>query len=153
MPLSRLRLPFLAVALATLTVGGCDLALDPRDDISGYYDYAGDVYDSPGFSVNGQLDISRPYSYGSEIDLDWNFYEGSRRVLHVETTRAVPAEVDIDGALRFTVEGSLQLSDGSWTDFRLTHTGRREDHRSLRGTWRLTTDLPSDDSGTFSARR
>jgi hypothetical protein len=147
----RSRLPFIAAAAVLL--GGCDLALDPADDIAGYYDYAGVVYDSPGHSVNGQLNISRGFSSDADVDLEWNFYEGSRRVVHVETTRSVPAQVYSDGRVRFTVEGRLELDDGSYTDFRLIHDGRRDGRRGLRGTWRLETDLPSDDSGSFSAMR
>ncbi len=153
--MTLLRSRILTVALAAVTLGGCDLALDPRDDISGYYDYAGSVYDAPGHSVNGQLDISRGYGASSDADLhlQWNFYEGSRRVLFVETTRTVPVDVRSDGTIRFEVEGQLRLSDGGYTDFRLIHEGRREGSRGLRGTWRLITDLPSDDSGPFTATR
>jgi hypothetical protein len=153
MHLLRSRIPI--VALTAILFAGCDLALDPRDDFTGYYDYAGTVFDAPGYSVNGQLDISRGYGYGSdaEVELEWNFYEGGRRVLYVETTRSVPARTYSDGSIEFTVEGSLQLSNGSWTDFRLTHDGQRDGSRGLRGRWRLVTDLPSDDSGTFTARR
>ena len=50
------------------------------------------------------------------------------------------------------VEGQLEVGAGQYRDFRLTHEGRRSG-RSLRGTWRLVTDLPSDDAGTFTARR
>lgn len=146
--ISRLAL----LAILPLTLAGCDV-LGPQDDLSGYYDYAGTVYDSPGHSVNGQLDIRQGYTSNADVDVDWNFYEGSQRVVHVVTSRTVPAVVQGDGTIRFTVEGRLQLSDGSYTDFTLTHDGRRSGTRGLKGTWRLLTDLPSDDSGSFTATR
>jgi hypothetical protein len=152
MQLLRSKLPFALVTAVLL--GGCDLALDPRDDLEGFYDYAGTVYGSPGFSVNGQLDIDQGYRTGSDADaeLDWNFYEGSRRVVRIETVRTVPVYVGHDGRFDFTVEGRLEVGSGQYRDFRLTHDGYR-DGRTLRGTWRLVTDLPSDDRGNFSARR
>ncbi len=150
MKLLRSFLPI--VAFLAFTGAGCDI-VDPSDDIAGYYDYAGSVRDEPGKSVNGQLDISRGFGHSeADVDLEWNYYEGGRRVLYIETVRTVPAYVT-GSSVEFTVEGRLELSDGSSTDFRLEHDGRREGSRGLRGTWRLVTDLPSDDSGTFTARR
>ena len=151
MTLRRLQITF--TALAAMAAGGCDLSLDPlRDDITGYYDYAGTVYDSPGHSVNGQIDIVRQYGHSADVQVEWNFYEGSRRIVHIESLNSVPAEIRSDGTIRFTVEGELELDGGGWSDFELTHDGRL-DGRTLRGSWRLRTDLPSDDRGSFNARR
>ena len=147
---NRLTLPF--VFLTAFAASACDI-VGVDDDLLGYYDYAGTVYDEPGRSVNGQLDITGTYGRAADVDVQWNFYEGSQRVVHVESARRVPATISSDGRIRFTVEGQLQLSNGSYTNFTLTHDGRRSGSRGLRGTWRLVTDLPSDDSGTFTATR
>lgn len=153
MHLLRSRTPLLAVlAVVAVTAGGCDI-LGPNADLAGYYNYAGTVYNSPGHSVNGQLDISGQYSNSADIGVDWNFYEGGQRIVHVQTTRSVPADIRSDGSILFTVDGRLQLADGTLTNFTLTHEGRRSGTRGLTGTWRLVTDLPSDDSGNFTATR
>jgi hypothetical protein len=148
----RRYLSFVPLAAVLAVSTGCD-ALGPNEDLAGFYNYAGTVYNSPGRSVNGQLNITRPFGNEADVDVDWNFYEGSQRVVHVESSRDVPAQILNDGTIRFTVEGSLQLSDGTFTNFTLTHDGRRSGSRGLKGTWRLLTDLPSDDSGTFTASR
>jgi hypothetical protein len=145
-------IPLALLFTSTAFSAGCD-ALGPAEDLAGFYDYAGTVYDSPGRSVNGQLNITRPFGNEADVDVDWNFYEGGQRVVHVETSRTVPAQFESDGDIRWTVEGSLQLNDGSFTNFTLTHEGHRSGSRGLKGTWRLQTDLPSDDSGTFTATR
>ena len=149
--MNLLRSKALMMAGAVM-LGGCDLALDPGEQLSGFYDYAGTVYGEPGFSVNGQMDIRETYRDDADAEIEWNYYEGSRRVVAIETIRAVPVDIDYDGRFRFVVEGQLDLGNGQYRDFRLVHDGQRSG-RSLRGTWRLTTDLPSDDSGTFTARR
>ena len=149
MKLLRSKALMMAGAVA---LGGCDLALDPGEQLSGFYDYAGTVYGEPGFSVNGQMDIRQSYRDAADAEIEWNFYEGSRRVVAIETVRAVPVDFDYNDRFHFEVEGQLEVGSGQYRDFRLIHDGERSG-RSLRGTWRLITDLPSDDAGTFTARR
>jgi hypothetical protein len=138
--------PLLALALA-----GCDSPFGYDDDIEGYYAYAGTVDDSPGYSVNGELRITRQHGDRAEGRMDWYMYEGSRRVLEI-TSNNVDVHIERDGDVRFDVYGDLQLSSGRWTTFELRHEGRLRG-RTLRGSWDLRTDMPSTDEGRFTASR
>jgi hypothetical protein len=61
-------------------------------------------------------------------------------------------DIDSDGRIQFRVTGDLQLSSGRWTYFELRHEGRVSG-RTIRGSWWLDTDIPSDDRGSFTASR
>jgi hypothetical protein len=141
---------WLAAPLLALVLGGCDLT-GYDDDVDGFYSYAGTVYDAPGYSVNGTLNIDQRNRRDAWADVEWFMLEGSRTILEVEDWD-VPVTVDSNGRVRFVVIGEMQLSDGGWVDFRLEHDGRVSG-RTMRGNWELITDLPSTDRGTFSASR
>ena len=134
-----------------LLLAGCESAFGINDDIEGYYSYGGTVTNSPGYSVNGDLYITGQYRDEAEADIDWYMYEGGTRILHIAADR-VPVDVDSDGRIQFRVTGDLQLSSGRWTYFELRHEGRVSG-RTIRGSWWLDTDIPSDDRGSFTASR
>ena len=139
--------PLLAVALAA-----CENPYGYDDYIEGFYDYAGTVYDAPGYSVNGQMYVNQSTSRReADAELEWYMYEGSRAIVQIESGY-VPMTMYSDGRVRWVVTGEMQLSDGDWVDFRLEHDGRVRGG-TIRGTWELTTDLPSTDRSTFTASR
>lgn len=141
---------WLAAPLCALALGACDLT-GYDEDISGFYSYAGNVYNSPGYSVIGDIYIDHRSRRTAYADIEWFMLEGTRTILEVEDNN-VPVTIDSDGRIRFDVVGDMQLSDGGWTDFRLEHEGR-VGSRTMRGSWELITDLPSTDRGSFTASR
>ena len=135
--------------LLLLGLAACDSPFDYDEQIEGYYSYAGTVDGYPGYSVNGELRITRASGSRAEATLDWYMYEGSRRVLEI-TAYDVPVYIS-GSTIRFETWGDLQLSSG-WTEFELRHEGRFSSNRTIRGDWDLITDY-SDDSGNFTASR
>lgn len=151
MPALLPRFRVLAVPFFALALGGCELPLDWDDDVGGWYSYAGTVHDEPGFSVNGELYISRGYGSSAYADVEWHMLEGSQEIMDIRADD-VPVDTDWGDHIRFTIEGDLQMADGRWRQFRLEHEGELNG-RTMKGTWELHTDVPSTDSGRFSASR
>ena len=146
LPLRR----WLAVPLFALALTGCDVT-GYDDDVEGWYSYGGTLDGEPGYTVNGELRIHSQYRDEAYADFEWYMLEGSREIFEV-FAEDVWVDIDSGGRIRFTVRGDLQLDDGRWRDFQLEHEGRLSGS-TLRGSWRLETDLPSTDEGRFSARR
>lgn len=136
-----------APLLLVFALAACDSPFG-LDDAEGRYSYAGTVDGYPGYSVNGELYITRYSNSRAEAELRWYMYEGGQRVLEIV---AYDIPVQVNGSeIRFDTWGDLELSSG-WTEFELRHRGRISG-RTIRGDWDLYTDYSSD-SGNFSASR
>jgi hypothetical protein len=144
------RRHWLAVPLLALGLAGCDV-VGYDEDVDGFYNYSGYLYDSPGYSVNGDIRIDQRSSRQAYADIEWYMLEGSRVILEI-ADYDVPVDVDSNGRVRFVSRGEMRLSDGGWVDYELEHYGRVSG-RTMQGDWELWTDLPSTDRGYFSARR
>jgi hypothetical protein len=140
--------------VALLLSAGCsdyDVFGPGGRDFEGFYDYTGDVDEHFADEVNGEIIVSRQYGDRAEVVIDWTYYESGAPLFRIRTDRAAIADLDRYGNISFDFEGELFLY-GRTTWFRLSHDGRL-DGRTIYGDWRLRTDLPSTDIGSFSARR
>jgi hypothetical protein len=134
-------------------LGACEadfLGVGMRD-FEGVYSYAGTVDEALGDVVVGDLVITRQRHDHAEVTIDWSYFDGGVEVVNIATAEPATAELWADGRIRFDFEGDL-LTNGRVVPFRLEHDGELHGGR-LTGYWRLTTDLPTDDSGTFTAQR
>lgn len=136
---------------AVLLLAGCDDVFGPDRDFEGFYSYAGTVDDAAGDFVAGDIRIFDERRRSARVDIDWEYFDAGDPILRIRSDRPALADIDSDGRIFFEFEGDLFI-DGEVTWFRLTHRGRIRG-RTLTGTWRLETDLPTDDRGTFTARR
>ena len=138
---------FFVVALA-----GCEdvYGIGGRD-FEGFYSYAGTVDDAIGDAVVGEVTITRQRGRYADVSIDWSYIDNGEEVIRIQTE--IPAEADLfsDGDIYFVFEGEL-FTDGEVVDFRLEHDGRLRG-RTITGWWRLTTGLPTDDEGSFTASR
>ena len=150
----RASLP-IAALLPLLLLAGCrDYSIydpDGRRYVEGYYSYAGTVAGRPGHTVSGEIVITRQYRGEAEVDIDWTYYDRGEPLFRITSRIPAVAEIDRRGGIWFEFEGDLFLY-GRRTWFRLTHDGWVEG-RTIYGDWRLDTDLPSTDRGSFTARR
>ncbi|MGH7506822.1 MAG: hypothetical protein ACRELX_14290 [Longimicrobiales bacterium] len=138
---------------ATLLLTSCDDwdVFGPGDRFEGFYNYAGTVNDEFGDVVVGSIRITRARGDRAYVDIDWEYLDRGSSVIRIESDRSAIADIDGDGRIEFDFEGDLFI-DGGITYFRLSHDGWLNG-RTLTGDWRLETDLPTDDRGTFTARR
>jgi hypothetical protein len=124
----------------------------PDDDrFEGYYQYAGTVDDAVGDYVNGSVWIDRQRRGTAEVSIDWEYFDRGVSVVRIRSDQPAIADIDEDGRIEFEFQGDLFL-DGEVTYFRLVHRGRLRG-RTVTGEWWLETDLPTDDAGSFTARR
>lgn len=139
-----LPLPFLA---------GCDDDIYGigRHDFEGVYSYAGTVDNELGDVVVGEIVITRQRGSRALVTLEWSYLDQGVEIVTISTDRPADAELWSDGRIRFDFEGDLFMDDDV-VSFRLEHDGRLE-NGTLTGFWRLTTGLPTDDTGTFTASR
>lgn len=141
------------LALALLPLAGCDwdfYGVDRRD-FEGVYNLAGTVDGELGDAVVGSLTITRQRGGRADVTIDWSYLDRGDEIIRIETDTPAEADLDGDGDIDFEFVGELFI-DGEWWPFRLTHDGRLRGN-TMNGFWRLTTDLPTDDSGSFTARR
>ncbi len=120
-------------------------------DFEGYYTYVGVVENQFGHTVAGEVVVSRQYGDRADVAIDWTYYDRGEPLFRIRTDRPAVADIDRDGDIRFDFEGNLSLY-GQRVWFRLTHDGYLSG-RTIRGDWRLRTDLPTTDYGSFEARR
>lgn len=144
-----------AVLLAAIALlAGCsdyDVYGPDRHDFEGYYTYAGTVEGRFGHTVTGEIVITRQYRGEADVSIDWTYWEHGEPIFRIVTDYPAVADLDRDGYITFDFEGELYLH-GRPAWFRLTHDGRLSG-RTIYGEWRLRTDLPSTDYGSFTATR
>jgi len=134
-------------------LGGCEadfLGIGMRD-FEGVYSYAGTVDDALGDVVIGGFVITRQRHDHAEVTIDWSYLDQGVEVVSIATELPATAELWADGRIRFDFEGDL-VTNGRVVRFRLEHDGELR-AGTMTGYWRLSTGLPTDDSGTFTARR
>jgi hypothetical protein len=137
---------------AALLLTGCDDDIfGPDRDFEGFYSYAGTVDDASGDFVAGDIWIDDERSRTARVSIDWEYFDRGEAILRIRSDRSAIADIDEDGWISFEFEGDLFI-DGEVTYFRLWHRGRIHG-RTITGDWHLETDLPTDDGGTFTARR
>jgi hypothetical protein len=136
-------LPFLA---------GCDGdVFGIGRDFEGVYAYAGTVDQELGDAVIGEFVITRQRHDRALVSLDWSYLDQGVEIVRITTQNPADAELWSDGRIRFDFEGEL-ITNGEVVNFRLEHDGQL--HRgTMTGFWRLTTGLPTNDTGTFTASR
>lgn len=141
------------VLIAALVLPACDRwdVVGPGRGFEGDYTYAGTVDHEFGDAVIGSLFITRQRGGRAYVDIDWEYLDRGVSVIRIVSDEAAIADIDRDGFIAFDFEGDLFI-DGARTFFRLTHDGRLRG-RTLTGEWRLDTDLPTNDRGTFTAHR
>ena len=141
----------LLLPLSLLLLTGCHDVFGPDDRFEGFYTYAGTVDDAVGDAVVGSIWIDDERRNTAEVTIDWEYLDLGESVLRIRSDRAAIAEVDRDGFIEFEFQGDLFI-DGEVAFFRLIHVGRLRG-RTLTGDWHLETDLPTNDRGSFTARR
>jgi hypothetical protein len=117
----------------------------------GYYTYAGAVEGRFGHTVAGELIIGDTYGGRADVSIDWTYYEHGDPIFRIRTDYPAVADLDSDGYIEFDFDGELFLY-GQPVWFRLSHEGRLSG-RTIYGDWRLRTDLPTTDYGSFTATR
>jgi hypothetical protein len=143
-----------AALLLVLPLAACNSwdVFGPGDrDFEGYYSYAGTVDGVVGDAVLGSFTVTRQRGRSAEVAIDWEYLEQNETIIHITTDRAADARISSDGRITFDFEGDLFIG-GDVVRFRLEHDGRLRGN-TMTGYWRLTTDLPTDDAGSFTARR
>jgi hypothetical protein len=143
----------LVLALAILPLAACDwdvYGVDDRD-FEGVYNLAGTVDGELGDAIVGSFTITRQRGGRADVTIDWSYLDRGEEIIRIETDSPAEADLDRDGYIDFEFVGDLFI-DGEWWAFRLTHDGRLRGN-TLNGFWRLTTELPTDDAGSFTARR
>jgi hypothetical protein len=144
----------LILSLSLPLLAGCsdyDVIGPGGRNLEGSYSYAGAVDDHFGHTIAGDLVITRQFGDRADVSIDWIYYERGQPIFEIRTDRPAVADLDRYGRIYFEFEGEMFLhGDIVW--FRLIHDGRL-DHQSLHGEWRLQTDLPTTDRGSFTARR
>jgi hypothetical protein len=143
----------LLLSASLLLLTGCDDDhFGPEDDwFEGYYQYAGTVEDAAGDVVAGSVWIDRQRRGTAEVSIDWEYFDRGLSVVRIRSDQPAIADIDGDDRIEFEFQGDLFL-DGEVAFFRLIHVGRLHG-RTLTGDWWLETDLPTDDRGSFTARR
>lgn len=142
------------LSLSLLLLAGCrdyDVFGPGGRNFEGFYSYAGTVDDRFGHTIAGEIIITRQYGGRADVEIDWIYYERGQPIFEIRSDRPAVADLDRYGRISFEFEGELFLyGDPVW--FTLSHDGRLEG-RSLFGEWRLRTDLPTTDYGSFTASR
>jgi hypothetical protein len=142
-----------ALALAALPFTACNwdvYGIDGRD-FEGVYSLAGTVDGEYGDAIVGTLTITRQRGGRADVTIDWSYLDRGVEIIHIETDTPADADLDSDGDIDFEFVGDLYI-DGEWWPFRLRHDGRLRGN-TMNGFWQLTTDLPTTDAGSFTARR
>ncbi|MGH7502527.1 MAG: hypothetical protein ACREL7_12310 [Longimicrobiales bacterium] len=141
------------LALAFLPVTACHwdaFGIDGRD-FEGVYSLAGTVDGELGDAIVGTITVTRQRGGRADVTVDWSYLDRGVEIIHITTDTPAEADLDSDGDIDFEFFGDL-LIDGEYWGFQLTHEGRLRGG-TMHGFWRLTTDLPTDDSGSFTADR
>lgn len=140
-------------AVLPMVAAGCHVdVFDPdRRDFEGFYSYAGTVDDAAGDAVVGQITITRQRRDYALVAIDWSYLDQGVEVVRIVSEEPARAEIDHDGYIRFVFEGEL-FTDDDVVSFRLEHEGFLRG-RTITGSWWLTTGLPTNDEGAFTARR
>ena len=146
----RLQLTF---ALLALPLAGCTRwdVFGVDRDFEGYYSYAGTVDGIVGDAVIGSFTVTRQRAGRASVAIDWEYLERGTSVIQITTNQPADARLSSDGRITFDFEGDLYLGNDV-VRFRLEHDGRLRGG-TMTGFWRLTTDLPTDDGGSFTAQR
>ena len=147
----RLQLTF---ALLALPLAGCtrwDVFGVGDRDFEGYYAYAGTVDGIVGDAVIGSFTVTQQRGGRASVAIDWEYLERGQTVIQITTDQPADARLSGDGRITFDFEGDLYLGDDV-VRFRLEHDGRLRGN-TMTGFWRLSTDLPTDDGGSFTASR
>jgi hypothetical protein len=140
-----------AAAATLIAATGCGDVLGYDSDFEGFYSYAGTVDGLSSHSVVGNVTITRQRGNRARVAIDWEYLDRSQTVVHITTDAAADAFLDDNGRIYFDFEGDLFV-DGRTVFFTLSHDGWLQG-RTITGDWRLVTELPTDDSGSFTARR
>ncbi len=149
----RCHTALLVVAATTITFStACTdvYGLGGRD-FEGFYTYAGTVDDAFGDAVAGTMTVTRQRVGRADVSIEWRYLDGGVETVRITTDRAAVADIFSDGWIEFEFRGDL-FTDNRIADFHLTHEGYLRADR-ITGSWRLITDLPTTDHGSFIAER
>jgi hypothetical protein len=143
----------LAPAALVLFLAACDYDVygPGRRGMEGRYTLAGTVDGRFGHNVVGTIDIRHDRGSSAEVWIDWRYLDRIGTVLRIDTDYPARARVSRSGRIDFEFDGDIRI-DGRRVWFTLRHDGRW-DRGVIRGSWRLETDLPTTDRGSFTASR
>ena len=141
-----------AIILPLLTACSGDGIFGIRDyDFEGFYSYAGTVDDAAGDAVVGNVTITRQRGSTALVSIAWTYLDNGEPIIEITTDSPAVADLGPDGLIEFEFEGDLFIED-KVVDFYLRHEGRLRG-RTLTGIWEFDTGLPTNDAGSFTARR
>jgi hypothetical protein len=140
------------VLAAALPLAACgDIYGVGGRDFEGFYSYAGTVDDTFGDAVAGTVTVTRQRGNRADVSIDWSYLDGGIETVRITTDSPAEAIIRSDGWIEFEFTGDLFLQH-STVFFRLTHEGQLRRNR-ITGDWRLVTELPTTDRGSFIAER
>ena len=120
-------------------------------DFEGFYSYAGTVDDAAGDAVVGTITVTRQRGSTALVSIEWTYLDNGEPIIEITTDSPAVADLGPDGLIEFEFEGDLFIDEDVVT-FSLRHEGRLRG-RTMTGFWDFATGLPTDDAGSFTARR
>jgi hypothetical protein len=147
-----MRRALLIPAFVLLASACSDDVFGPGRGFEGSYSYDGTVNGRPGHFIEGDFRITRVRGNTAEVTIDWEYFDQGFSVVRIQSDVPAIADIDSFGNIRFDFEGDLFI-EGRRVFFRLEHDGQLNNNSTIFGTWRLETELPTTDRGSFTARR